>query len=145
MSFNAHRCLLPVLLFASVGTADETRWRGPLGTGVYPEETTWTDEWPADGPEQLWTVEVGLGYSGIAVSEGRAYTVGNLKGEDLIFCLDADTGEILWKSGYPQELVPIYNPGGPNAPPAIDGEWLYVLSKQGLLSCFNKKIGRAHV
>ncbi len=125
-------------LLASTAGADETKWRGPLGSGVYPDETHWSDEWPPEGPKQLWKVDVGLGYSGIAVSEGRAYTVGNLKGEDVIFCLNADTGETIWKTGYPQELVPVYNPGGPNAPPALDGKWLYILSKQGLLSCFDK-------
>jgi len=133
-----HPWLLPLLLLVSAACADESRWRGPLGSGVYPDETSWTYDWPAEGPEPLWKVEVGLGYSGIAVSEGRAYTVGNIDGEDIVFCLHADSGETLWKIGYPQELVPLYNPGGPNAPPAIDGKWLYILSKQGLLSCFDK-------
>ena len=141
MSLRAHHWILPLLFFASVGGADQTKWRGPLGTGVYPDETTWTSDWPAGGPTQLWTVKVGLGYSGIAVSEGRAYTVGNIKGEDIISCLDTESGETVWKTGYPQELVPVYNPGGPNAPPAIDGKWLYILSKQGLLSCFDKTDG----
>ncbi len=72
---------------------------------------------------------------------GRAYTVGNIEGEDIISCLDAESGETVWKTGYPQELIPVYNPGGPNAPPAIDGKWLYILSKQGLLSCFDKVDG----
>jgi outer membrane protein assembly factor BamB len=126
------------ILLAAPAVADETKWRGPLGTGVYPAETSWSFRWSAEGPKELWRVEVGLGYSGIAVSDGHAYTVGNIKGEDVIFCLDANTGGIVWKTGYPQELVPVYNPGGPNAPPAIDGKWLYTFSKQGLLSCFDK-------
>jgi outer membrane protein assembly factor BamB len=124
-----------------VASADQTRWRGPEGTGVYPDETSWSSDWPAGGPEKLWEVDVGIGYSGIAVSDGRAYTVGNTRGEDIIFCLDATDGAEVWKTGYPQELVPKYNPGGPNAPPAIDGAWLYILSKQGLLSCFEKTDG----
>jgi hypothetical protein len=31
--------------------------------------------------------------------------------------------------------------GGPNAPPAIEGKWLYILSKQGLVSCLDKSTG----
>ncbi len=140
-TFHPIRFFVLSILLVVPGAADESKWRGPLGTGAYPDETSWSFEWPAEGPKELWRVEVGLGYSGIAVSDGRAYTVGNIKGEDIIFCLNANTGEVVWKTGYPQELVPVYNPGGPNAPPAIDGQWLYILSKQGLLSSFDKTDG----
>ena len=116
-------------------------WRGPEGDGCYDHETTWSHEWPKLGPKVLWRVPVHIGYSGIAVSEGRAYTVGNLDGEDLIQCLDAETGESIWKVRYPQHLVPKYNPGGPNASPVIEGRWLYLFSKQGLVSCLDKVTG----
>ena len=89
-------------------------------------------------------VEVGIGYSDIAVSDGRAYTVGNVELNDIIFCLDAATGEKLWTKQYPQDLVPKYNPGGPNASPVIEGNWLYIFSKQGLVSCFEKASGELH-
>ena len=122
--------------------AEWTRWRGPLGSGLYPAETGWTTDWPGKGPRKLWRVEVGVGYSGIAVSEGRAYTVGNLKDKDVVYALDGETGKILWTTRYAQDRVSVYNPGGPNASPAVDGSWVYVLGKQGLLHCLDKKKGR---
>ena len=130
--------LVPLCLSA---TPEWSVWRGPQGNGNYDHETTWKHEWPESGPEILWRVPVHLGYSGIVVSEGRAYTVGNLDGEDLIQCLDVETGKSIWTVRYPQELVPKYNPGGPNASPVIEGKWLYLLSKQGLLSCLDKVSG----
>ncbi len=130
--------LLPGLLCAA---PEWSVWRGPASEGNYDHETTWKHNWLPTGPKTLWQTKVHTGYSGIAVSEGRAYTIGNSEGEDLIQCLNIDTGKIIWNEKYPQDLVPKYNPGGPNAPPIIEGKWLYTLSKQGLVSCLDKATG----
>jgi outer membrane protein assembly factor BamB len=117
-----------------------SQWRGPAHDGLYPHDTFRTD-WKENPPRQLWQAAVGIGYSGLAVSQGRAYTVGNVDGEDVVHCLNATSGEPLWTARYPQDLVAVYNSGGPNAAPVIDGDWLYILSKQGLLSSFAKLDG----
>ena len=57
-----------------------------------------------------------LAIQGIAVSEDRAYTLGNFEGDDLIQCLDVTTGQLIWSENYPQDLIPKYNPGGPQCP-----------------------------
>ena len=116
-------------------------WRGPSGNGIYDHESSWSHDWPERGPRILWTTQVHLGYAGIAVSEGKAYTLGNLDGDDLVQCLDAATGKVIWSKNYPQDLIPKYNPGGPNSPPVIEGKWLYTFSKQGLASCWDKATG----
>ena len=131
--------LLPGLLCA---TPEWSVWRGPASEGNYDHETTWKHDWLPTRPKTLWQTKVHTGYSGIAVSEGRAYTIGNSEGEDLIQCLNIDTGKIIWNEKHPQDLVPKYNPGGPNAPPIIEGKWLYTLSKQGLVSCLDKATGK---
>ena len=120
---------------------ESSQWRGPAHDGVFPAETSWRTNWKESPPRELWRVEVGVGYSGFAVSQGRAYTVGNVGGEDIIHCLQAEDGKSAWTSRYPQDLVAVYNSGGPNAAPVIDGDWLYILSKKGLLSCFAKTDG----
>jgi outer membrane protein assembly factor BamB len=120
---------------------ESSQWRGPAHDGLYPQETTWRTDWATHPPRELWRVPVGIGYSGLAVSQGRAFTVGNVQGEDVIYCLDIESGETVWTARYPQDLVAIYNSGGPNAVPVIDGEWLYIFSKKGLLSCFAKADG----
>jgi outer membrane protein assembly factor BamB len=130
-----------ILLFVLPVFADSSHWRGPAGDGIFDHETTWTSQWPKSGPKVLWTAKVNLGYSAIAVSENRAYTLGNFEGDDLIQCLDATTGKPVWSKKYPQDLVPKYNPGGPNAPPVIEGSLLYTFSKQGLVACWDKATG----
>ncbi|QNN23789.1 PQQ-binding-like beta-propeller repeat protein [Planctomycetales bacterium ZRK34] len=130
--------VMMLMLSAATAGADEpSQWRGVQHDGVYHE----TIDWPAGGPRELWAVDVGIGYSGFAISDGRVYTMGNVDGEDVIWCLNADTGREVWSARYPQELVPLYNPGGPNAAPVVEGEWLYTLSKQGLLTCWGQADG----
>jgi outer membrane protein assembly factor BamB len=116
-------------------------WRGPERDGSFPQETSWTWEWPEGGPKEMWRVEVGFGYSGVAVSEGRAYTVGQVGGDNVVWCLDAATGKEVWKKAYAQKVLDRYNRGGPNAAPVVEGKWLYVLSPHGLVSCLDKASG----
>src|SRR5688500_7825198 len=64
--------------------ADWPQWRGPRRDGVS-RETGW--QWPDAGPRRLWSAQVGEGYSTVAVSRGRLYTMGNRNGQDIVSCL----------------------------------------------------------
>ena len=122
------------------GCCDWTRWRGPAGDGVS-QETGWLGDWPGSGPEVVWKAEVGVGFSSMAVAAGRVYTMGNTgkKGkdahQDIIWCLDANTGEELWRRAYPSELAAKYYEGGPGATPTVEGDRVYTLSKHGVAFC----------
>lgn len=73
------------------------QWRGPNADGVG-TETGLLREWPADGPAVLWQVDsVGVGYSSLAVSGGRIFTLGDLNGIEHILCLDAKDGSVIWQ------------------------------------------------
>jgi outer membrane protein assembly factor BamB len=123
------------LLAASTHAADWPRWRGPDLNGIS-RETGWQSKWPDNGPKQLWKASVGTGFSGISVSQGRAYTMGNIDGSDIVYCLDTATGKILWQHSYPCDLDPKYFEGGPTATPTVDGDRVYTLSRKGDLICF---------
>jgi outer membrane protein assembly factor BamB len=142
-----------ILLFACVlasvarpALAESTewsQWRGPAHDGIYPDEQKWSVSSSKAGPRPAWKVAVGTGYATVAVSRGRVYAVGHPEGpDDVVSCIDDQTGKPVWTRRYPQDLVAIYNAGGPNATPVVDGQWLYVFSKQGLLTCFDKADGR---
>ena len=75
---------------------DWPQWRGPDRNGIS-VETGWKTAWPKEGPKQLWKVSVGQGFSGVAVVGDRVYTMGTDKGAETVFCLNADTGDIVWK------------------------------------------------
>jgi outer membrane protein assembly factor BamB len=87
-----------LLLFSSrpLQAADWPQWRGPSREGVS-TETGLLKQWPEDGPPVVWQVEhVGVGYSSIAVKDGRIYTQGDLDGVEHVICLDEKTGRVIW-------------------------------------------------
>jgi len=132
-------CVL--FLTASSHAADWPRWRGPDVNGIS-RETGWQSKWPETGPKQLWKASIGIGFSGISVSQGRAYTMGNIdNGSDVVYCLDAATGAIIWRHSYPCDLDPKYFEGGPTATPTVDGDRVYTCSRKGDLFCFDAAKG----
>ncbi|QDS99447.1 outer membrane protein assembly factor BamB family protein [Adhaeretor mobilis] len=57
---------------------DWPRWRGPRFDGIS-TETDWSHDWPESGPPQLWTAEVGIGFSSFSVADGKLYTMGSVE------------------------------------------------------------------
>jgi outer membrane protein assembly factor BamB len=135
------RLLLPFLAF--VGTAcfgtDWPQWRGPQRNTITTERINTT--WPAEGPRVLWRAHIGTGFASIAVSHGRAYTMGNTNGQDTIWCFDALTGKALWRQTYSAELSPQWYEGGPGATPTVAGGQVFTISKWGDVFCLDAKKG----
>jgi outer membrane protein assembly factor BamB len=120
---------------------DWPQWRGPQRNGISGEKD-WAFQWPDDGPRTAWKANVGLGYSGFVVADGRAFTVGHADGKDTVFCFDADSGKQVWKHSYASELGDKYFQGGTTGTPTIDGDKLYWLSRWGDLFCFEAASGK---
>lgn len=75
---------------------DWPQWRGPNRDGIS-TDTGLLKEWPAEGPKAMWHVDsVGVGYSSLAVKDGRIFTQGDLDGVEHIIALDAKDGRTLW-------------------------------------------------
>jgi outer membrane protein assembly factor BamB len=120
---------------------DWPNWRGPNHNGIS-TETGWLAKWPANGPPRLWKTSVGLGFSSVTVANGRAYTMGNQKETDTVFCFDAATGKLAWKQSYPCPTGPLFYEGGTSATPTIDGNNVFTLSRRGDLFCFGADDGK---
>lgn len=135
-------CLAALALgMGAASAADWPNYRGPNHDGIS-QESGWTATWPADGPKVLWKAKVGLGFSSIVVAKGRAYTQGNTRDEDTIFCFDANNGTALWKHTYAAPLDPKYYEGGTSATPTVDGDRVYTVSKRGLIHCLDAADGK---
>lgn len=118
---------------------DWPQWRGPNRDGISSEKG-WSSAWPKDGPKQLWKISVGVGYSSVAVSNGRVYTMGNAEKKDTIYCLDANTGAEIWKYSYSCAAEGNQHPGSASTP-TVDGRHVYTLSREGHLFCFDSDSG----
>jgi outer membrane protein assembly factor BamB len=95
-----------------------------------------------EGPKVLWKASIGRGCSSFAIDQGKALTVGNSDDKDTLWCFDAKTGDVIWKTTYDEPLAPKYYDGGPGATPTIHEGLVYNLSKSGRLSCHDLKDGK---
>lgn len=126
--------------YSAAEAADWTHWRGPNHNGVS-SETGWVATWPTEGPKVLWKASIGTGFSSIAISNGRAYAMGNVNNNDILYCFDAETGEEIWKKSYPCPLYAKSHEGGPSATPTLDGDAIYTFSKDGDVIRFKVETG----
>jgi len=143
IQLKIHCILVLTLLFATahLRANDWPNWRGPDHNGIS-TEAGWLAQWPADGPLRLWKASVGIGFSSVAVAQGRAYTMGNKGDIDTVFCFDAETGKLIWKHSYPCPISPLYYEGGPSATPTVDGNTVFTMSKKGDVFCFAADTGK---
>lgn len=132
---------LAILCAPALLGEDWPQWRGPSRNGVS-REKGWLTQWPDQGPPIAWRAEVGLGFTSIVVSKGKAVTAGHVGENDVVFCFDAATGRQVWKHEYPAELGDKFFEGGTTGTATFDGDRLYWLSRWGDLFCFNSSDGK---
>jgi outer membrane protein assembly factor BamB len=87
-------------VLAVCGNADDVgwpKWRGPSGNGVS-GETNWDPEALTGGPKILWKVDLGRGYSNVAIKDNRLYTMGLKDRKHTVYCLNAENGKEIWRS-----------------------------------------------
>lgn len=157
--FHAMSILVFLIALMAVCTEadDWPNWRGPHYNGSS-SEIGWIKDWPSCEPVILWEQQVGTGFSSIVVADGRLYTMGNserlvetpvgggrtgkkLEEMDEVFCLDPNSGEILWVHAYLSPLTPYLYEGGPSATPTIADSNVYTFSKQGMAYCLDANDG----
>jgi len=68
--------------------------------------------------------------------------MGNAEDKDTVFCLSAETGEVVWRYAYDCPLDDRFFEGGPTSTPTVDGDRVYTLSRQGDLFCFDALSGQ---
>jgi outer membrane protein assembly factor BamB len=114
--------------------------RGANFDGRSPE-THLADEWPVKGPPVLWVRALGQGYSSFVAWGDRVATQYQTLAGQYVLCLNADTGETLWRHWYdwPYEPAGVY-PGPRATPTYVDG-WLYFASPSGLVGCLDAQTG----
>jgi len=79
--------------------ADWPHWRGPNFDGKTVEKLG-----EVTSLHELWTTEVGIGFSSFSVVGERVYTMGFLDEKEIVWCLDARTGATLWKHAYAADV-----------------------------------------
>ncbi|MFC1793029.1 PQQ-binding-like beta-propeller repeat protein [Planctomycetota bacterium] len=118
------------IICTTAHAADWPNYRGPNYDGIS-TETDWSASWPESGPKVLWKASLGIGFASMSVSNGKVYAMGNIDDTDYLYCFDAATGKEIWKKSYPCPLYSKMHEGGPCATPTVEGDAVYILSKDG--------------
>jgi outer membrane protein assembly factor BamB len=112
-------------------------WHGPNRTGVY-NETGLMKTWPASGPALIWEATgIGKGYSSATVTKDAVYITGS-KGETDVLTAFTQDGKKLWDVEYGSMTKTVSMPESRCTPTYFNGK-IFVISGQGVLSCFNKE------
>jgi outer membrane protein assembly factor BamB len=114
--------------------------RGPHYNAIS-DETGLADSWPEEGPPLLWATELGQGYSGFTAAENRVYTQTQTLYSQYVLCLDADTGETVWKYRYGMPYLASGMYPGPRATPTLHNGRVYFAAPDGLVGCLDDSDG----
>lgn len=92
--------------------------------------------WPENGPEVLWTINVGRGYGGPVIKDGKVYLLDrdDEKGDNLR-CFDLSNGKELWNFAYDAPGSVMFP--GSRSVPTVDGHHVYSCGHNGDLYCID--------
>jgi outer membrane protein assembly factor BamB len=117
------------------------QFRGPKRDGISEESVRLLRAWPASGPRQLWSVELGEGYAGPAVRDGRVYLMDydREKKQDALRCLSLADGQEIWRYAYP---VPVKrNHGMSRTVPAVTDKIVVAMGPKCHVVCLDRLSG----
>jgi len=142
---NAHRRLIlalscaGVLYFAPISLhADWPNFLGPNHNGVSGEKGFRT-QWDSAIP-MVWQKDIGSAFSSFAIAGNRLFTCGTAGKKQVLYALNADTGEILWQNPFEDDFRNEHGDGTRATPTFHDGR-VYVLGALGRLICADAENG----
>jgi outer membrane protein assembly factor BamB len=122
-------------------TASWPQWRGPNRDGIS-KETGLLKQWPADGPPLAWKATgAGGGYSSVAISNGKLYTMGLRGDREFVIAFDVATGKEAWATAHGSAFHNDQG-DGPRGTPTVDGDRVYALGGNGDLTALDARTGK---
>ncbi|GHU88716.1 polyvinylalcohol dehydrogenase [Bacteroidia bacterium] len=123
-------------MFTIVPAQENSQWRGIERNGIY-HETGLLKQWPANGPQLLWSYDgLGEGYTSAVVANDKIYVTGMIDSTGYVYVLDTQ-GKLLNKKEYGPEWNTNYN--GSRSTVNVNNGKLYIFSGRGVLSCLDEK------
>jgi outer membrane protein assembly factor BamB len=127
----------------SISAQDWPDWRGVNRDGVW-NESGIVETFEADTIAHKWSVEIGSGYSGPTVANGKVYVTDRFTKPnpvERVLCFDEETGKKIWEFSYDCEYSGVGYPAGPRASVIINNGKAYSLGTMGHFYCFDASSG----
>src|SRR4051794_7525358 len=122
--------------------ADWPQWRG---TNRDARTSAPSVPWPKE-LKPVWEVTVGVGHSTPVVVEGKIYEFARQSEQEVLLCLDEQTGKELWRSSQPisyeMNSAATGHGKGPKSTPVVSKGNVYTLGITGVLSCHDATSGK---
>jgi outer membrane protein assembly factor BamB len=118
------------------------QFRGPGRDGVDRNAAGITRAWQPSEPRELWGIDVGEGYAGVAVLNGRVYLMDydREKKQDALRCLSLDDGREIWRFAY---TVPVKrNHGMSRTVPAVTDRGVVAIGPKCHVVCLDPLSGQ---
>ncbi len=134
--------IMILITSANLYSQDWPQFRGPNRdskvTGFKAPAT-----WPAE-LKQVWKVTVGTGDATPVLSGKKLYLSTRQNAEEVVLCLDAETGKEIWKTTYPAAAVtgPSTSHPGPRSTPAVAQGKIVTYGVTGILTCLDAATGK---
>ncbi len=117
--------------------AEWPQYLGPSRNAISTEKGI-KRSWDKGAPDVLWTIPLGEGFGGPAVSGGKVYVLDRIGDEqDILRCLDFATGKEEWTFAY--DAPGRVDRPGSRSVPTIDGNYVYTCGSFGHVYCFDKR------
>ena len=127
------------------GAADWPNWRGATFDGKSTMTGIKTD-W-SKGLNKVWQVDylcqgkANASWSAPVVQGNRLVVTGRDDKNDLVFCIDSESGKLMWSTSYASEAETSHGPGA-RATPFIDDNRVYTFGRSGDLACWMLEDGK---
>jgi outer membrane protein assembly factor BamB len=117
------------------------RFRGSDFDNISKSPVDLIEQFPSDGPEVVWSVELGEGHSGAAIYEGLAYVLDydEESRADLLRCFSLTDGKEMWRRGY--EVSIKRNHGMSRTVPAITEDYILTMGPMCHVMCLRRESG----
>lgn len=132
------------VILVALGTcaADWPNIHGP-NRDNHSAETGLNWAWGKDGPPAAWTLDVGAGFAGVAVSGGSVFLFHRVNAEEVLTALDPATGKEKWKYSARTKYVDDFGfDDGPRCVPVVSGGRVFALGADGDLHAVEAATGR---
>ena len=118
------------------------QFRGPNRDGISPETQALLHAWTAAGPAELWSIDVGDGYAGAAVLNGRVYVMDydRDRKQDALRCLSLADGREIWRYAYSVSVK--RNHGMSRTVPGVNDKFVVGLGPKCHVVCVDAMTGQ---